>query len=358
MRLKRIKKPLDPAAKQDLLKLMCFILAVLGSVVLFLGTPSLSTPTLISMVLVALFSPWVMALERAGFARNTAITLLLSTALVAAVGLGAFAFQRGQIEWGSFQERAPEYFSTSVEKISSWEARIKSGRPYLSQLHLASSISTWGEKSAAWFADKLPLLLSQVLSSLFLVPILTFLFLSQGRKIKRRFFQLVPNRAFESVFIMTHGVTRALSDFLRARLVESFIMSIIISAGLGLVHAPYAIVIGIWAGIVNVIPYLGPVMGAAPALIIATFDPLHPNEMFWGCAVVFLIANLIDNFVIFPGIVAKLVKLNPLILVASVMIGQNYYGVVGMLISIPVAAAIKVILGEVYVSIYGARVER
>ena len=57
--------------------------------------------------------------------------------------------------------------------------------------------------------------------------------------------------------------------------------------------------------------------------------------------------------VIFPGVVAKLVKLPPLILIASVILGQYYGGMLGMLISIPIAAALKVLLSEVYVIIYG-----
>ena len=177
--------------------------------------------------------------------------------------------------------------------------------------------------------------------------------MSEGRKIRRGFFQLVPNRFFESVFIVTHGVGSALSDYLRAKLIEAFLVGLITAAGLSLIHAQYAIVLGFWAGVTNILPYIGPILGAVPGLAIAALDAHGNAGAIWASAMVYGSANMIDAMVIFPGVVAKLVKLPPLVLIASVILGQYYGGIVGMLVSIPIAAAIKVLLSELYVIIYG-----
>ena len=101
--------------------------------------------------------------------------------------------------------------------------------------------------------------MSGLVSCLFLVPILTFCLLQEGRRIRRGFFQLVPNRFFESVYIVTHGVGSALSDYLRAKLIEAFLVGWITGCGLWLVHSPYAIVLGFWSGVTNILPYIGPI---------------------------------------------------------------------------------------------------
>jgi putative permease len=222
----------------------------------------------------------------------------------------------------------------------------------LKNIHFAEKLSSSSIQWEGWFADTGSALLGHLFGCLFLIPILTFCLLSQGRSIRRSFFQLVPNRFFESVYIVTHGVFSAMSDYLRAKIIEAFLVGSMTTTGLVFAHSPYALVLGFWAGITNIIPYIGPILGAAPGVLIALMDPSNPS-LIWTTITVYTVANLIDAIVIFPGIVAKLVNLNPLVLIASVVIGQYYYGILGMLISIPIAAAIKVVLYEFYVIVYG-----
>jgi putative permease len=117
------------------------------------------------------------------------------------------------------------------------------------------------------------------------------------------------------------------------------------------VQAPYAVLLGIVAGVTNILPYIGPIFGVIPPLLMVLVDP-SLSHLLWPIIIVFVVANVIDNVFIFPVIVAKLVNLNPLILIAVVAVGQEYYGLIGMLISIPIAATIKVIIQEVYSLIY------
>jgi putative permease len=88
-----------------------------------------------------------------------------------------------------------------------------------------------------------------------------------------------------------------------------------------------------------------------PALLVALFDHSGQNLMF-PVSIVYITANVIDTVVIFPIVVAKLVNLHPILLIAVVAIGQEYYGLTGMLVSIPIASAFKVIIGELYFALY------
>lgn len=320
---------------------------------MFFGNPALSLPTLFAIVLATLFSPWVSVLERRGFSRSASILILFLVITTFGMTSGILIARNFQSEWGSIQQNAPQYFSNSVKGISHLELKLKSSYPFLKDLNFAESISNWGSHTGAWFADHLPAMMSRILSCIFLVPILTFCFLSEGRTIRRRFFELVPNRYFESVFMVTHGVSTALSAYMRAKLIEGFLVGCITGLGLWIVHSPYAIVLGFWSGVTNVLPYIGPILGAVPGIAIAALDSQGGGGAVWMTAAVYGTANLIDSMVIFPGVVAKLVKLPPLVLIASVVLGQYYGGMLGMLVSIPIAAALKVLLSEIYVIVYG-----
>jgi len=346
----------DPSFRRDLLKFACFVLALAGVAFVFFGTPALMVPTLCSIVCAALLSPWISALERRGFSRDSAILTLLGCILAVGGCAGLLIARNWSHEWLSFQANVPDYFSDSIAKITGLQDRLKASYPFLHSVDFAASLSNWGNRTAESFADRIPSIASGFLGCLFFVPILTFCFLREGRNIRRRFAQLVPNRFFESVYIVTHGVSSALSDYLRAKMIEGFLVGAMVTVGMAMIHSPYAIVLGFWAGATNILPYIGPILGALPGIIIAMLDP-QGATMLLGTVAVYGTAFVTDSMVIFPGIVAKLVKLNPLVLTASVILGQYYGGIIGMLVSIPIAAAIKVLLHEVYSLVYGYAVE-
>ncbi|MGZ3699188.1 MAG: AI-2E family transporter, partial [Bdellovibrionota bacterium] len=160
-----------------------------------------------------------------------------------------------------------------------------------------------------------------------------------------------------SFFIVSNEIADSISDYLRAKLVEATLVGVLTLGGMLIIGAPYAAVLAVFAGITNIIPYVGPLMGAVPGVLIASFDSTHPH-LVWPVVIVYAAANIIDTFVIFPVVVAKLVNLHPLILIAVVAVGQTYYGLVGMLISIPIATAVKVMVGEIYSAVYEQRSSR
>lgn len=349
-----MKKQPDLHFQRDMLKLGCLFGAILGIAAIFVLSPALSTPTMLAVVLAILLSPGVAAVERRGHSRVIAISGILLGLLVLFGIFCAWGVHAGISEWGKFEERVPEYFESSIVKLRNLETALKAQYAFLEAIHPTASLLAWGSRTGQWFVVHGPLIMSQMLGWLFIVPPLTFILLNEGPTFRRRFYQLVPNRYFESFFLISTDIFRGISDYLRAKLLEAILMTILTTLGLLLVNAPYAVVLGILAGVTNIIPYLGPFLGAVPAIIITSFD--NPDgHLVFAVAAVFGLINLIDMVVIFPLVVAKLVNLHPLILIAAVGMGQKYYGLVGMLISIPVATALKVILQELYSAVYEYR---
>lgn len=337
----------DDAFTKDLVKFIALLAAFAGICAVFFLSPALSTPTLLSIVASLFLSPVVAALDRRGYSRAVSLTAIFLTTFGLLGLMGFLSAQYLSSEWDGFRESAPRYFEQTVNKLRGLEAEWKSKYALLSQIQLTDSVIRWGEATGAWFLKNGPALMGQVLTCLFIVPLLTFGLVNDGPAMHRKILEMVPNRFFEGFFIATWKIVTSFSDYIRAKLIEALLVGLLTAAGLWLVNAPYVAVLGLIAGVTNILPYIGPVIGAVPGLLIVGFDPAHAH-LFWPVVAVYGVANLIDNVVIFPVVVAKLVNLHPVILIVVVMLGQEYYGLVGMLISIPLATGVKIVTQEIY----------
>jgi putative permease len=344
----------DNQVRVDVAKLGFLSVAVMGLVGIFILNPALSTPSFLALMGSMILSPWVAALERKGLSRIHSSVLIFAIVAITLGGVGYWATTSFQSEWSSFREKTPEHFQSAIHSLRKIEENTQHRHPFLSSFHPTDSLLSWGQKTGKWFVKNGATWVQSFLTWLLLVPPITFVLLNEGRSIRRRFFALVPNRYFESFFFVSSQVTQAISDYLRAKLVEAVLVGMMVTLGLVVIQAPYALVLGLLAGLTNILPYAGPVIGAVPALLVAYFDS-SGQGLLWPIVIIYGTANLVDMLVIFPLVVAKLVNLHPLLLIAVVAIGQEYYGLIGMLISIPIASACKVIIGEVYFALYEQR---
>lgn len=314
-------------------------------------TPSLSTPTLISLILSIVLSPLIINLERAGISRGKAILLLFLTVGTTFGIAGYWITQSISQEWDSLQRMGPEYFELTLAKIKEYETQLQVQLPFLDGINTAESIQRWASETSTWFLTIIPSLMGNLMTWLLIVPLFTYVLLKDGPNMRRKFFLLVPNRFFESTFIVSTKISTGLADYVQAKIVEGLLVSLLCFVGFILIGAPYSYLLALFAGITNVIPYAGPLLGAIPGVLIVVFDSRYA-DLLWPIVIIYSIANAIDIFLIFPLLVAKLVNLHPVILIAAVIVGQQYYGLVGMLISIPLATAMKVVLQEVYSMVY------
>ena len=344
----------DPHFRRDLLKLTYLITALIGTTAVFVITPSLSSPTLISLVISTLLSPWVASFERKGYSKIRAICFIFLVLGIIGASIGLFGVHSGLAEWNSIEVQAPLHFQAAFEKLKNFEMDIKKHYPILEFIHPTDSLLQSCKETGNWFVKHGPGIMGNFLSWIFTIPFLTFVFLNEGRTIRRGFYQLVPNRYFEYFFLITTQIRRSISDYIQAKLIEAILVGTMVTVGLTLIHAPYAIVLGFSAGVTNIVPYIGPFLGAVPAILTTALDTQHSGIAI-SMTIVFIIANLIDLLVIFPLVVAKLVKLHPVILIAVAAVGEQYYGLVGILVSVPITAALKVIVHEIYIAVYEQR---
>ena len=198
----------------------------------------------------------------------------------------------------------------------------------------------------------LPKIIGSLVEWGLLIPLFLFFILRDERKVRFLFIKIVPNSIVERAYYLYHQFNTKFGDYIFAKAIEAAIVGIIITTGLLIIGYPFAFLLGILAGITNILPYIGPFLGFIPALIIGLVDQ-NPNTTLGAMIVLYLVANIIDLALVFPLLVSKIVNLHPIVVVISVILGSQFGGVVGMIISIPMAAFVKLLFQEIYIELYG-----
>ncbi len=181
-----------------------------------------------------------------------------------------------------------------------------------------------------------------VLALFVVVPVVALYMLLDKDAIRHNFLSVFPPAKRPKVVKILQDVNAVVGGFIRGQLLVAVIVGILITIMLTILHVPYAPLIGMIAGIAEIIPYLGAFVGAAPAVIIAlvTNGPLNAGLVVLG----FIVINQIEGHVISPLVVGESVGLSPLFIVIALLAGGELFGLVGLVLAVPVAGIIKVLL--------------
>lgn len=325
---------------QKLIPLFAAAGVILGT---FYLLKDLLTPFILSVFLAYLLSPVVDFMERRGFSRAMSIAFLY-LGFAATLGVGGF-FLKGPVmsQVKGLTENMPEYTKRAKDM----------GQQMQKKLSFLGSLQGSGDKSAtmdmAKYAGKAAGFVSSKILSLFaaiptmiLVPFITMFFLKDGRAIKKFAIGFVPNRYFEMALTLLYEVDQGIGRYIRGQLMDSVAVGALYTIGLFLAHIKYAFILGPLAGIFNLIPMFGPLIGAVPAMIVTAVSTNNFLMPWAWIAIITLIVQLIDNVVTGPLIVGQSVDMHPLVIIFSLLVGAQVMGLLGMLIAIPAATAIKV----------------
>ncbi|MCB0357942.1 MAG: AI-2E family transporter, partial [Bdellovibrionales bacterium] len=287
-------------------------LGFLGFCILILmGVENMLISFVLALVINYLLAPVVNSLERAGVHR------LISTFLVFALGgvivgiaITAIAPFLSQ-QFTHLQEQLPIYIEGVSRLITKVELKLQSilGVTYKTDFGLEAEtlLVNW---TRSLFTD-LPGILSKLGTTLLLSPFFAFFLIKDGRLFAKNFLSIVPNHIFELTLNMYYQINDQVGQFVRARILEAIIVAFVVWLGLWLIGTPFAGLLALFAGITNLIPYIGPIIGAVPAIVIALINGDTAFTLLMLCTV-YGVAQLIDIFFIIPLVVAKLVNLHPI----------------------------------------------
>jgi predicted PurR-regulated permease PerM len=168
---------------------------------------------------------------------------------------------------------------------------------------------------------------------------------------EKRLLMTLPNKYFEVVITAFSKIEKLLSNYLIGLLVQMTAIFTLATIGLSIIGIKYAASIALFAAVANVIPYLGPILGAIFGIIvsISTANIGGPNEvlfLIFKIVVVFAIVQLNDNLVFQPLIFSKSVKAHPLEIFIIIFVGATLGGIIGMIAAIPVYTIVRVSVAE------------
>jgi predicted PurR-regulated permease PerM len=185
--------------------------------------------------------------------------------------------------------------------------------------------------------------LVNVLGYVFLTPILVFYLLRDWEALLGRLADLVPLRQRKAVVAFAAEYDRLLYSYVRGQLLEAAVVGVLTWLGLWLVGFPYAFLLGVVAGVFNLVPYLGLVVTAVPGIAIALFtDDVLASLLKLG--VVFVVVQVLDGSVLGPRIVGGSVGLHPVWVILALALAGALFGFVGLLVAVPMAVLVKMLL--------------
>lgn len=189
--------------------------------------------------------------------------------------------------------------------------------------------------------------LAAAVISLFLVPILTFYILRDWDSILLKMGALVPLAQQQTVFQLARETDDVLGAFLRGQIMVMIALGVIYATGLSLVGLKFALAIGVVAGLVSFVPYLGFVFGIGLAGLTVVLEP-DPLWRLVGVVATFSIAQFIEGSVLTPKLVGDRIGLHPVIVIFSVAAGGQLFGFFGILLALPAAAVLSVLVRFAY----------
>ena len=300
-------------------------------------------PIIISFALYALLEPFTSMIERQGVSRTTAsLSVLLIMVLVASLTL-ALLLPHLSTQLSQLQQQLPIVWKTIIAFtqdishffVDSIGLDLESSsitQPFFDQAN------DWG-KTALIEGSNIIISLAVLL---ILVPLFTFFLIRDYRSLRNHLLDLLPNSSFELGWLIYHRVAHQLQEYIRGILIQSGIMSIVTTMGFYLIGLESPILLGIIAGILNLIPYVGPLLAMVLPVLLALG---HAPELWLvGAAIgVILVAQIVDNILVIPSVIANAVNLHPVIVIIGIIIFGNLFGFVGMVVAIPVISTGNII---------------
>ncbi|NHN32029.1 AI-2E family transporter [Paenibacillus sp. S3N08] len=331
--------------------ILVLVIFNLMNMVGFLFTPllvmlqTLFVPILISGFLYYMLRPLVNFLEKKGIGRGVG-TLLIYFVITSIVGLFIVAFGpmlQTQIE--NFMANAPELVeSTRVQIEKLQQNRLLAAYFTKDQGDISTKISEYINSAinyaTAYLSDTMSFLTS-ILLIITTIPIILYYLLISGHKAMDNAVSMLPKSYTYVAKETLEEIDSVLSGYIIGRIIICICLGIPVYLGFLWIGLPYPLLLAIIIAVTNLIPFIGPIIGAVPALIVA-FTQSYPMMM-W-VALLIIVAQQLDDTILAPQVFGKKMDVHPLTIVLLLLVGEKLAGILGMLLAIPLYMVLKIIL--------------
>ena len=312
----------------------------------------------IAILLSFIFAPIVTVFEARGFNRLTS-TLITFGIFGSVLYLGSsvvipkFATQMDQLI------SALEDFKFT-DALASIEAAIINYLPFIEPGDITKRIQEFFSSQFINSFESFTSILSSIVSVaalIVIVPFITFFLLKDSKRILQGMLNLMPNKYFEMSYWVLKKVSLQLGLFVRAWIFDATFVGVMIGFGFYSIGLENALPLGVIAGLGHLIPYFGPIIGGIPAVIISVVQFGDFSQVPIITFIV-LLTYALDNGFVQPYVFGKSVDMHPIMIILLIIAGGTLFGLIGMLLAVPVATVIKTFAKEIYFATKNYRIAR
>ncbi|NQX45055.1 AI-2E family transporter [Paenibacillus tritici] len=336
----------------------------LGSKVIFLFTPLVSiinlllVPMMLSGFMFYLLRPLVNYLGTKKINRGLAVLLIYL------VFAGLFVLF-WVLVWPTLREQIQNFIDNTpflVEGIQNQFNKLQNdpslSRFFKGDTDMTTRLTDYLNEAINWVTNSMSNLISVVSSIVVVIatlPILLYYMLKDGHKLSPILQGLVPRKYRKEGQDILKAIDTALSGFIVTRVLLNVVLGILLYIGFLLIGLPYSLLLAVISIPLNFIPYVGSLLAAVPVIIVGFIE--SPSMAIWSLVVV-LIAQQIQDNVLSPIIYGKSLDVHPLTTVVLVLVGGDFYGIIGVLIALPVYMILKILFMSIYEIIVAERVDQ
>ena len=316
-----------------------FILIILGFVFLYLVRDILLTVFIAFIVAAAVDEPvdWL-AKRKIPRPLGTALIYLLVFSLFVLFLYVVIPPLSGQLE--TLISNLPEYLNNLGTGFEALQQKIGSG-------NLQKVLTQFNDQLAGAGSNVFGTVVNIFggLVSAGMILVISVYLVIQDKGIKEFVSSVTPPSSQAYIINLTERVQLKLGSWLRGQFLLMLIVGVLAFIGLSLLKVKFALILALLVGLLEIIPYIGPILGGAPAVAFAfSQSPILALLVI----VLFIIIQQLENYLIAPLVMKRAVGLNPLVIIISMIVGGNLGGILGVVVAVPIVATASVFLSDIF----------
>lgn len=314
-------------------------------------------PLLLAGFFYYLLRPVVAYMERYKIKRSLAILILYVVLVILTIGFIAGVWPLLGDQLFNLVQNIPNFLVKLDLQIKNLGEDSFLSKILPSDSNLLANLTDYLSKGIAFLSNYLSSFisfLSQFAIVLFTFPILLYYMLKEGHRFKRGLAKLFPLRYRRTVFRVTRDMDKALNDYIIGRVIVNLALGVLMFIGFIIIGLPYALLLTLIAVILNFIPMFGAIISSVPIVIIGLIE--SPSTGIWALVII-LVAQQIQDNVISPYVFGKKLDIHPVTTILLVLGSGNWFGIIGMLVVIPVYMILKIVWRRIYILFISSRWE-
>ncbi|WP_421616822.1 AI-2E family transporter [Brevibacillus sp. TJ4] len=302
-------------------------------------------PVLVGLVIAYILHPIVQILERRRVPRMMAVLLIYASFVLLMTIAVINAIPIFTAQWTELADDLPRLQEWYYKWMSEWEAH---------KYFLPESISLGVDRVIIQSQERMSHSVTELVNNArntlgkllayAVVPFIAFYLLKDMKGLHRTGMMLVPAVYRKQVLAVMRDVNESLGNYIHGQMTVALIVGLFAYLGYWLIDMPYPFVLAAFVCLTNIIPYIGPLIGAAPAVVVAL---TLSTKMLVMVIVLNLIIQIVEGNILSPNIVGRSLHLHPILIIMALLAGEAIGGIVGMIVAVPILAICKVVISRI-----------